>query len=270
MSQEFTALPLTAQALTNLPEDWLQPAWEVPHGVLSLVTTRRGGFSAAPYASLNMGLHVGDRAEDVLRNRARLLQSLPAGLQLQWLEQVHGTELIDARGDGICRQGDAVYVDQPGLGGVVMTADCLPVFFASEDGKRVALAHAGWRGLLDGILEKTLARFPDAPAQVQVWFGPAIGPCHFEVGAEVRAAFLQAAASPSLAAQIDREAFRAAPSPGKFFANIYRLATLRLHGAGLQRIRGGDLCTVCDSARFYSYRRDGVSGRFASVIALHP
>lgn len=252
----------------RLPAQWLRVPWPVADKVLAFVSTRSGGVSQAPYDSLNLGLHVGDREEDVQENRRRLQQVLPAGVSLQWLEQVHGCTVVDAAADGCTRTGDAVYVDRAGCGGLVMTADCLPVFFASADGRRGAVAHAGWRGLLNGVLEATLARFPDAPGDLHVWFGPAIGPCHFEVGEEVREAFV--AATPAALRESVMASFRSTNLPGKFLADLYRLASLRLHAVGVPAPGGGGLCTVCDRERFFSYRRDGISGRFVSVLVLLP
>jgi YfiH family protein len=254
----------------RLPTHWLQPQWSAPESVLAFVSTRVGGISKSPFQQFNLGLHVGDDPSAVLQNRQLLSDYLPAQLHLQWLEQVHGTEVVDARPDEVTRRGDAVYVDQPGLGGVVMTADCLPVFFASKSGKRVALAHAGWRGLAEGILEKTLERFPDAPADVLVFLGPAIGPCHFEVGEEVRRSFVASAATADLAKSFEEQAFLPSTTPGKYLADLYLLATLKLRALGVEQISGGSLCTYCDSDRFFSYRRDGQTGRFVSLIALLP
>ena len=251
-----------------LPELWLQPRWSVPESVLAFVSTRDGGVSKAPFHQFNLGLHVGDDPADVLTNRQRLIEALPAHMHLQWLEQVHGSQVVDAQADEVTRLGDAVYVDQPGLGGVVMSADCLPVFFASKSGKRVALAHAGWRGLAAGVLENTLARFPDAPADVSVFLGPAIGPCHFEVGPEVAQAFIDSAETEALAKLIREQAFRPSAEPGKYLADLYLLAILKLRAVGVEHIGGGTLCTYCDSDRFYSYRRDGQTGRFVSLIGL--
>lgn len=254
----------------RLPEHWLQPHWSAPESVLAFVSTRDGGVSELPFNQFNLGLHVGDDPVAVMANRQHLIDSLPAPIHLQWLEQVHGTQVVEAQADSVTRRGDAVYVDQPGLGGVVMTADCLPVFFVSNSGKRVALAHAGWRGLAEGILEKTLARFPDAPADVSVFLGPAIGPCHFEVGAEVRKAFVESATTAALARAMQEQAFRPSTEPGKYFADLYLLATLKLRALGVEQISGGTLCTYCDHDRFFSYRRDGQTGRFVSLIALLP
>ncbi len=248
----------------------LTPDWQVPGNVIAGVSDRRGGVSAAPYDSFNLALHVGDDPGAVQHNRERLLQWLPAGMRVQWLEQVHGTTVVDADFQAPERCGDAVYVDQPGIAGAVLTADCLPVFYASRDGRRVAVAHAGWRGLAAGILESTLARFPDAPEEVITWLGPAIGVCHFEVGLEVRDILLEACPSETRRQLLRATAFRAAASADKCHADLYALARFRLQTAGVREIGGGGLCTHCDAAQYYSYRRDGRTGRFVSIVGLAP
>lgn len=250
------------------PEDWLVPQWSAPSTVFAFVTTRMNGVSCAPFDAFNLGLHVGDDPAHVNANRDLLSQALPIQQPLQWLEQVHGNQIVDAISDGVTRQADAAYVDGVGMAAAVMTADCLPVFFASKNGLRVAVAHAGWRGLLNGVLENTLARFPDDPSDVLVWFGPAIAQCHFEVGAEVRDAFLLAEASSASRVLINDQAFRPGETAGKYYADLYLLARLRLQARGVATISGGQHCTYCDSQHFYSYRRDGRTGRFASVIGL--
>lgn len=244
----------------------LIPDWDAPANVHAAVTTRAGGVSAAPWDSLNLGTHVGDEPGHVQANRERLLRALqgisPCDTP-QWLNQVHGTHVVEAEPDATRRtshvpDADAVTTTLPGIPCVVMTADCLPVFFCDREGSRVAVAHAGWRGLCDGVLEATLRQFPE-PATVLVWLGPAIGPESFEVGDEVRTAFVaQDAAATS--------AFVPSPGPGRWLADIYALARLRLRKAGVLSIQGGGLCTVRDPGRFYSYRRDGQTGRMASVI----
>lgn len=247
--------------LPLLPADWPAPAH-----VHAVVTTRAGGASLPPFDSLNLGTHVGDDPVAVAENRDRLLDALcaiaPAEAP-QWLNQVHGTTVVEAEPDAARRSAwvpdaDAVATSRPGLPCVVMTADCLPVFFTDATGSRVAVAHAGWRGLCDGVLEATLATFPD-PAAVMAWLGPAIGPDAFEVGGEVREAFLQRHAGAAAH-------FRASPNAGRWLADIYGLARLRLAAAGIGSVHGGGLCTVSDPGRFFSYRRDGRTGRLASVI----
>lgn len=255
-------------AMPRIPEGWLLPQWSAPSSVFALVTTRRPGVSTAPFDEFNLGFHVGDDSEHVSENRARLAQALPIERPLQWLEQVHGNAIIDSVGDGVTRVADAAYIDSRGVGAAVMTADCLPVFFASKTGDRVAVAHAGWRGLLNGILENTLARFPDDPGDILVWLGPAIAQCHFEVGAEVRDAFVSASHTKQARQLVREQAFLPGETKDKYYADLYRLATLRLEAHGVRSIAGGNLCTYCNGHDFYSYRRDSRTGRFASVIGL--
>lgn len=244
----------------------LHADWPAPAHVHAVVTTRAGGVSRAPWNSLNLGTHVGDDPGAVAGNRARLLaalQSIAPATVPQWLNQVHGTGVVEAEPDPARRttwlpDADAVTTAKAGVPVVVMTADCLPVFFTDRAGHRIAVAHAGWRGLCDGVLEATLARFPVA-TDVMAWMGPAIGPDAFEVGPEVREAFAgrQAAAAAH---------FRPSPREGRWLADIYALARLRLEAAGIGGVHGGGLCTVADRDRFFSYRRDGQTGRMASVI----
>lgn len=245
------------------------PDWPAPANVRAVVTTRTGGVSAAPFDSFNLAFHVGDDAPAVVENRRRLFNILnelaPCGPP-QWLQQVHGTQVVDAFSEPKKRaqlvpEADAVTTTQRGLPCVVMTADCLPVFFCNETGTRVAVAHAGWRGLCNGVLENTLAAF-DNPAEVICWLGPAIGPAAFEVGGEVRDAFL--AVDPAAVS-----AFEPVPGDGgKYLADLYELARQRLTRAGVGMVSGGGLCTYTDQDRFYSYRRESRTGRMASVVWL--
>ncbi|WP_333617616.1 purine nucleoside phosphorylase YfiH [Mixta calida] len=240
--------------------DLIVPDWPAPASVRACSTTRAGGVSAAPRDSLNLGDHVGDRPEDVLANRHRLKEMAALPAMPHWLEQVHGTGV--ARLDGqptAARRADAVWSNQPGAVCAVMTADCLPVLFCSFDGKEVAAAHAGWRGLCAGILENTLSQFSAPPQEIHVWLGPAIGPEAFEVGPEVREAFM----TRDPAAQ---RAFRA--SGEKFYADLWLLARQRLAAQGVASISGGGRCTWHESAHFFSWRRSGTTGRMASLIWL--
>ena len=236
----------------------LIPAWPAPPGVRALQTLRRGGCSKAPWDSFNLGDHVGDVPEHVNTNRAALRQLLPA--DPLWLKQVHGTVAVDAGNCPNFSTGDASFTRQTNQVCAVMTADCLPVLFCDPAGSVVAAAHAGWRGLLDGVLEETVNSMSVSPEEIIVWLGPAIGPASFEVGDEVRAAFL---------AKFD-EAGKAfvAHAPGKWLADIYQLARQRLNRAGVFEISGGDACTLRDPENYFSYRRDGVTGRMASLIWL--
>jgi YfiH family protein len=233
--------------------------WQAPSKVHALTTTRLGGVSQGVYQGLNLGDHVSDRIVDVQDNRQKLIAELNLTIPPQWLSQVHGTDLIQACGDGVRRQADGCWTDELGLACIVMTADCLPVFFTNSAGSKVAVAHAGWRGLLNGVLENTLKVFPD-PSDLHVWFGPAIGPKAFEVGSEVYEQFCDS----SLEAQ---SAFsKIDDTHNKYLADIYSLASQRLKKAGVVNITSSSLCTYSDAERFYSYRRDGETGRLASLI----
>lgn len=236
--------------------DLLQAEWPAPKSVQAFQTLRAGGCSTGPWAGFNLGDHVGDDPASVRENRHALRQLLPA--EPVWLKQVHGTATVDAGFLPNLPEADAVFARQPGSVCVVMTADCLPVLFCDRAGTVVAAAHAGWRGLLAGVLEETILRMAVAPSDVLVWLGPAIGPECFEIGDEVCAAFIEASPAAELA-------FRP-HTAGKWLADIYLLARQRLVAAGVEAISGGDLCTVSDPARFFSYRRDGVTGRMASLI----
>lgn len=238
--------------------DLLLPDWPAPANVCAVISTRRGGVSGAPFDTLNLGDHVGDDPAAVAENRRRLQMAAGAPATPFWLNQVHGTRVLECASDLADREADASITGHPGQVCVVMTADCLPVLICNRAGNRVAAAHAGWRGLADGVLEATLAGFDDPAEQLLVWLGPAIGPAAFEVGAEVRARFLQDDPRADNAFQPGR--------PGHWLADIYRLARLRLERAGVGFIGGGDYCTVTDRERFFSYRRDGVTGRMASMI----
>ncbi len=237
----------------------LLPTWPAPAGVFSLMTTREGGVSCTPWDSLNLGDHVGDDATHVAENRARLRLKLPA--EPAWLKQIHGTTVVDAGSDALT--ADASVTRQAGCVCAVLTADCLPVLFCDRSGRVVAAAHAGWRGLSQGVLEATVAAMQVPPGEVLAWMGAAIGPDAFEVGEDVRQTFIQQ--HPEAAA-----AFVPHPSgvPGKWLADIYQLARNRLNRVGVQAIYGGGRCTFNETAQFYSYRREGVTGRMASLIWL--
>ncbi|PLR40903.1 peptidoglycan editing factor PgeF [Chimaeribacter californicus] len=240
----------------------IRPRWAAPASVMACSTTRAGGVSLPPYASLNLGAHVGDNPADVAANRLRLVELAGLPAMPFWLEQVHGTDVLRLEGQApsaAALRADAVYTAAPGQVCAVMTADCLPVLFASRKGDEVAAAHAGWRGLCAGVLENTLTQFRCPPDEVMAWFGPAIGPDAFEVGAEVRAAFV--AENPATGA-----AFR--PAGTKYMADIYQLARIRLQAAGVRHISGGERCTVSESDNFFSFRRDGTTGRLATLIWL--
>ncbi len=253
-----------------MSETLYQPDWTLPAGVHAFVTTRAGGSSAAPWNSFNLALHAGDAAAAVTTNRSLLLErmSKETGVAIpavQWVQQVHGTRVFHAGTVALSApEADALYASGSALALGVLTADCLPVLFCSADGREIAVAHAGWRGLVGGVLEATLGSFHTAPAAITAWLGPAIGPCHFEVGDEVRAAFLARSGPAERAAT--EAAFVSTPKPGKWLADLYQLARIRLSAFGVTRIHGNALCTVCNHERFYSYRKQAVTGRFATLI----
>jgi YfiH family protein len=251
----------------TLTPPFIEPDWSAPASVQALCTTRQGGCSVAPYESFNLAHHVGDKKSSVAQNRACLVAALPAGVELSWLSQVHGTAVVEAGRGGHTPEADALWSRNPGVACAVLTADCLPVLLCSVSGDVVAAAHAGWRGLLAGVLEATVGAMDTHPEQVLAWLGPAIGPAAFEVGPEVREAFL-AEASPTGLPAMDA-CFTSHPDrTGYWIADLYALARVRLGALGVTRIYGGGLCTHTDSQQFFSYRRDGQTGRMASLILL--
>ncbi|MGP3592975.1 purine nucleoside phosphorylase YfiH [Vagococcus sp. WN89Y] len=236
------------------------PDWPLPEGVAACSSTRMGGVSLPPYDSLNLGAHCGDDPASVEENRSRLFAAGGLPSKPVWLEQVHGTDVLKLSGESYAsKRADASYSNTPGTVCAVMTADCLPVLFCNLQGTEVAAAHAGWRGLCAGVLESTIACFTDDKQNIMAWLGPAIGPRAFEVGAEVREAFMEKDAQAE-------QAFR--PAGDKYFADIYQLARQRLANAGVTRVFGGDRCTFSEQETFFSYRRDKVTGRMASFIWL--
>ncbi len=243
--------------MSGLTQSLLFPDWPAPASVRVCVTTRQGGVSLPPYATFNLGDHVGDDPAAVAENRRRLGDAF--AIQPAWLKQVHG-RVVAAADPAVVAEADASWTDQPGIACAVMTADCLPALFCDRAGTRVAAAHAGWRGLAGGVLEATLDRLALAPEEVLVWLGPAIGPKAFEVGLEVRDAFT--AVHPEAA-----RAFVDGERPGKLLADIYELARIRLAARGVTAVYGGGWCTVSDE-RFFSYRRTPQGGRFASLVWL--
>lgn len=238
----------------------IRPNWSAPKHVKALVTTRSGGYSAAPFDQFNLATHVEDDPAQVAKNRALLAQTYELPSEPVWLQQVHGIQVVRAELAGADHIADAVTTSESGVVCVVMTADCLPVLFCDKSGSQVAAAHAGWRGLVNGVLETTRNTFTCDAADIIAWLGPAIGPKVFEVGDEVRAAYVE----------VD-EALAAAFSPGepgKWYLDIYYAARIRLSALGINQVTGGDFCTYTDRERFYSYRREQRTGRMASLIWL--
>jgi hypothetical protein len=243
-------------------ETLITPNWSAPINVRAYSTTRLGGFSVAPYESLNLGTHVGDDATAVEKNRQALVQLTGSKMPPLWLNQVHGTQVISAQNWQTGVEADAIYSNQPNQVCTIMTADCLPVLLCDTQGHQVAAIHAGWRGLLNGVIENTVSQFQGARQEIMAWLGPAIGPDKFEVGPEVREAFI------AHSAEAD-SAFKTSKS-SHYLADIYQLATQRLAVMGITDISGGNFCTATEKQRFFSYRRDGKTGRMATLIWISP
>lgn len=248
------------RSMSELDHEWIVPDWPAPANVQAGCSTRQGGVSVAPYASLNLGDHVGDAADSVADNRRILRQCLNLPAEPLWLSQVHGTGVVDGAIAEVAVEADAVFSRQPDCVCTVMTADCLPVLLCDQAGTVVAAVHAGWRGLVDGVIEATVKAMGISAATLMAWLGPAIGPDVFEVGDEVRQQFI------SINTQASR-AFKPS-AQDRWLADIYMLARQRLNQLGIEKIYGGHWCTFNDAERFFSYRRDGVTGRMASLIWL--
>jgi hypothetical protein len=244
---------------------WLVASWPAPEAVRAVTTTRRGpGVSAPPFDSFNLGDHVGDAPDAVAANRAALRAALGLPGEPRWLDQVHGVGVatFGAQAPRERARADAAITRTPGVVLAIQTADCLPVLLATRDGTALGAAHAGWRGLGAGVLERTVAALDVDPAALIAWLGPAIGPRAYEVGAEVRDAFVAHDAAAA-------EAF-APTRPGHWTCDLYALARRRLRAAGVDAVFGGGECTLSDAARFYSFRRDGRTGRLATLAWIEP
>ena len=255
-------------SLTKLRKNapYILPDWKVSADVVALTTTRQTGYSEGNYKGFNIAAHVEDVPEHVMQNRKYLIELLDDEVDLQWLEQIHGTDVVEAQyGSGVLR-GDAVYTRCPGIACCIATADCLPVLLTNNAGNMVAAAHAGWRGLANGVLEQTVASFACPVEDIVAWLGPAIGPCHFQVGAEVRDAYLTDVEGNTRA--MIEDCFRPSETPGKLMANLYQIATVKLKHLGVTSVSGGGFCTYCQADSFFSYRRQGKTGRMVSLIYL--
>ncbi len=240
--------------------DLIVPDWPAPPGIRAAFTLRTGGVSRPPFDGCNIAAHVGDEPRAVAGNRALLRTSLGLPAEPAWLEQVHGHEVADLdeqASHGPPGRADAAVTRIPGRICAIQVADCMPVLLAAADGSAVGAAHAGWRGLAGGVLEATVRAMKTPPAELLAWLGPAIGPAHFEVGEEVRAAFLAADAGAAAA-------FTANPR-GRWQCDLYALARRRLAALGVSSVHGGGWCTYADPGRFFSYRRDGRCGRMAAL-----
>lgn len=240
----------------NKNDFYLIPDWPAPQGVYAATTLRLGGASTGGYGDLNMAMHVGDDPSAVGQNRARVRALLNLPAEPKWLAQTHSDRAVDAATLDGTETADASFTDRPGIVCAVLTADCLPVLACSRDGQKIAAIHGGWRGLLAGIISNTLQMMQ--ADEVLVWLGPAIGPSCFEVGTEVRELFLAKSGryEPAFISGDD----------GKWLADIYQLARIELTGLGISQVYGGGFCTVTETGRFFSYRRNPVTGRMATLI----
>ncbi|MDP9142541.1 MAG: peptidoglycan editing factor PgeF [Pseudomonadota bacterium] len=237
---------------------WLEADWPAPPGVRAGQTLRNGGVSTAPFDTLNLATHVSDNPEAVAANREHLRAALQLVDEPQWLRQVHGVRAVSLPAADPEPEADAAWTTRSGLACAVLTADCLPVLFSAVDGSVVAAAHAGWRGLANGVLESTIAAMATPPAQLQAWLGAAIGPAAFEVGPEVRSSFVGQDAT--------LEAYFERGRDDRWVADLYALARARLRRAGITAVYGGNRCTYSEPDAWFSYRRTPRCGRMASLI----
>ena len=242
--------------------NWFEADWPAADFIKAGTTSRQGGVSDAPFSSFNLATHVGDERAKVNQNRAVLNQYLNLSGDPQWLEQIHSTQAVLLPSDEIIPKADAAYTFNKNIVCTVMTADCLPLLITDQKGSCVAAIHAGWRGLCDGIVEATIKKLPVAAETLMVWLGPAIGADVYEIGEEVYDAFTKKN-------EESKQAFTSV-SEGHWLFDIHLLARLRLKKVGVTQIYGGDHCTLSEKEQFFSYRRDGVTGRMASLIWIEP
>ncbi|MFL0810787.1 MAG: peptidoglycan editing factor PgeF [Agarilytica sp.] len=258
-------------------ETFITPEWPTPNNVSAIITTRVGGVSSGEYQSFNLGDHVEDEVKAVQHNRQQLYERLglsQQGQNIQWLQQVHGTMVAQLSKNSLSeKEADAVYSNESNHVCAVLTADCLPVLLCDKKGTEVAAVHCGWRSLLGGVLLKTLEKFNAESAELLAYLGPAISQAHFEVGEEVRESFMRAQRGGRFGGGAQgcvQRAFKVNSSAhNKYFADLYALAKAELEAAGVSQVFGGACCTYTEKERFYSYRRDGVTGRMASLIWLN-
>lgn len=242
--------------MPDIDHKWIVPDWPCPPGIKAIITTRTGGVSVGQYESMNLGDAVGDSPEHVRENRRRLCSYLPSAPR--WLKQVHGNAVVNANDVQAPLPADAMVAMKSNVVCAIMVADCLPILFCNRDGTRVSAAHAGWRGLHGGVIENTVASMKTSPNELMAYLGPAIGRNAFEVGKDVYSAFVDH----------DPEAISAFRyhTADKWFADLYLLARQRLQRAGVHAVYGDSLCTFSEPARFFSHRRDKISGRMAALI----
>jgi len=248
-------------------DNLIVPNWPAPANVRAFVTTRRGGASQAPFDGFNLAEHVEDDTAAVQVNRQRLMAQTGFA-DIQWLEQVHGTKVVEAQPDARVRTADACYSSLIGVACAVLTADCLPLLLCDKAGTQVAAVHAGWRSLAGGVICHTVKAFNCPANEILVYLGPAISQPHFEVGIEVLEAFFDAAKTPAQGEAVSAAFTASKHKPMHFCADLYSLARAELAMLGVSSVYGGDYCTVATPQSFYSFRRDGQTGRMASLIGL--
>lgn len=250
-----------------MTETYIYPDWPAPEHVVAVVTSRQGGDSEPPFEGFNLGDHVGDDPLRVEKNRQRLRQDHPGLNDIQWLTQVHGAEVVEADQPQWALTADASFTNMPGRACAVLTADCLPLLICDRQGTQVAAVHCGWRSLAAGIVANTLRTFDVPASDLLVWMGPAISQQAFEVGIDVLEAFYGCARDAEHLSAISA-CFKPSGTAFKFHADLYGLAKSELSACGVEHCYGGDHCTVTEAEQFYSYRRDGQTGRMASLIWL--
>lgn len=251
-----------------MTSDILYADWPAPDNIRALVTSRTKGVSEAPYDQFNLAQHVGDCEKSVNENRRMLIQQCPGLERIQWLNQTHGTEVVEAN-TGKIIDADASFTQKEGIACAILTADCLPIVICDRDGIQVAAIHAGWRGLAMGIVERTVTHFSMPARDLLVWFGPAISQSKFEVGQDVLNVFL-GQSTPLIKKKINAAFSPSLNRPEHYFADLYQIARVKMNALGINKIYGGHWCSYSDPSQFYSYRRDGVTGRTATLIYKTP
>ena len=245
------------------------PNWPAVDRIHAFITERTGGFSTGKFESLNLAHHVNDDFSAVERNRGLLKSSVSADLTFQWMHQIHSdiVNVVSVASSPV--KGDSLICREPGIACCVLTADCLPVFLTNLKGTEIAIIHAGWRGICRGVLNKTVNKMCSQPNDLMAWLGPAIGPCHYEVGDDLKIAFKNSISSKKLWSRIET-CFAESPTEGKFFLDLNKTAGAILNHLGVSNIYGNDHCTFRDSEKYFSYRRDGETGRMVSAIFIDP
>ena len=245
------------------------PNWPAPDHIHAFVTERSGGCSVGSFASLNLAGHVNDSESAVARNRDQVRSALPDNLAYQWLDQVHSNIVNTVNIPTSPMRGDSLICRLPGVICCVLTADCLPIFLTNREGTEIAILHAGWRGICYGIINNTIDAMHSRPSDILAWLGPAIGPCHYEVGIDLKNVFKGAIGSKELWLEIER-CFGQGRREDKLYLNLYRAAEVILGYSGVNEVFGGNQCTFCEEEKYYSYRRDQETGRMLSAIFIEP